>query len=223
MSCSPVRYNPGQCIRFTHVYNLFVPMAIFVKPNRLVLLESQHVFERIPWEVMHAIRERVAQEEPVLQGIDRSSSSNSSVRSSFGSGPSLLSRLKKWGYSIFSMNLSATLRDSEVEDIRISHRRRVNRHTAPTEHPRFVIIGNTRVSKCCNFRLQDAWYGAALPHLEGWQSPPAGERKIHGLVLQFCLLGVKGCWGTGRCPKHIPWGRQDQLIEDLCCIYCLGR
>lgn len=94
-------------------------------------------------EVMHAIRESVDQEEPVLQGIDRSSSSNSSVRNSSGSGPSLLSRLKKWGYSIFSMNLSATLRDSEVEDIRISHRRRVNRHTAPTEHPRFVIIGNT--------------------------------------------------------------------------------
>ena len=109
----------------------------------LDIATSQHVFERISWEVMHAIRESVDQEEPVLQGIDRSSSSNSSVRNSSGSGPSLLSRLKKWGYSIFSMNLSATLRDSEVEDIRISHRRRVNRHTAPTEHPRFVIIGNT--------------------------------------------------------------------------------
>lgn len=112
-------------------------------------------------EVMNTIRERVDQEEPVLQGIDRSSSSNSSVRSSSVSGHSLLSRFKKWGYSIFSMSRSATLGDFEVEDIRISHRRRVNRHTAPIEQPRFVIIGNTESASAA---ISDFKKGGMGPH-----------------------------------------------------------
>lgn len=219
MSCSPVRYNPGQCIRFTHVYNLFVPMAIFVKPYRLVLLDiatSQHVFERISWEVMHAIRESVAQEEPVLQGIDRSSSSNSSVRNSSGSGPSLLSRLKKWGYSIFSMNLSATLRDSEVEDIRISHRRRVNRHTAPTEHPRFVIIGNTESASAA---ISDFKTGGMGPHyliLKDGSRRQLVKEKYMAWCYNFAFWESKDVGAPDDVPNTYPG-------VVICCIYCLGR
>ena len=162
---------------------------------------------------MNAIRDRVEQEEPVVQGIDRSSSSNSSVRSASGSA---FDRLKKWGYSIFSMNLSATLRDSEVEDIRISHRRRGESSHCTDRAPAVCDSRQYRISKGCNCRLQDAWYGAAWPHL-------FQDGSCLQLVGATILPSGKGCWGTGRCPTHISWGRQDQRIEDLCCIYCLGR
>eukprot|EP00435_Cladocopium_sp_Y103_P074998 s107_g53.t1 len=95
-------------------------------------------------EAMKAIR-KVEQQEPVVQYTDRPRSSSSSVKSAsgiFSSVSLLLSSLRKWGYSIFPTNLSAKLPDF-VEDIRKSHRRRVNRHTAPVEQPRFVILGNT--------------------------------------------------------------------------------
>ena len=95
-------------------------------------------------EAMKALRE-VPQQEPVVQYTDRPRSSSSSAKSASGilsSVSLLLSSLRKWGYSIFPTTLSAKLPDF-VEDIRKSHRRRVNRHTAPIEQPRFVILGNT--------------------------------------------------------------------------------
>jgi len=96
-------------------------------------------------EAMKAIRKVEQQEEPVVQYTDRPRSSSSSAKSASGilsSVSLLLSSLRKWGYSIFPTTLSAKLPDF-VEDIRKSHRRRVNRHTAPIEQPRFVILGNT--------------------------------------------------------------------------------
>lgn len=90
---------------------------------------------------MTAIKETVEQEEPVVTRESRTHSSPSSA-GSFSSFPSIISNLKKWGYSIFPAKKSTKLPRS-VEDIRETHRRRVDRHTAPEVEAKFVILGNT--------------------------------------------------------------------------------
>lgn len=93
-------------------------------------------------KAMTAIKETEEREEPVVTRESRTHSSPSSA-GSFSSFPSIISNLmKKWGYSIFSTSYSAILPKS-VEDIRETHRRRVDRHTAPEMEAKFVILGNT--------------------------------------------------------------------------------
>ena len=90
---------------------------------------------------MTAIKETEEREEPVVTRESRTHSSPSSA-GSFSSFPSIISNFQKWGYSIFSAKKSTKLPRS-VEDIRETHRRRVDRHTAPEVEAKFVILGNT--------------------------------------------------------------------------------
>ena len=111
----------------------------------------------LSFKAMNSITTTVEQEEPDVQPIGHSCSSNSSVASGFVSSRS--GRVS-WGYSIFATGLSAKLPGS-VEDIRETHRRRVNRHTAPAEQPRFVILGNT---ESASVAVQDFQKSGMGPH-----------------------------------------------------------
>ncbi len=105
--------------------------------------KTQRCFKRVeqpPLKAMTEIQQTEEQEEPVVTREGRTHSSPSSA-GSFSSLPSIISYLKKWGYSIFHASYSAKTPGS-VEDIRETHRRRVDRHTAPEMEAKFVILGN---------------------------------------------------------------------------------